>query len=173
MPVEMMDIRFINKRKSMPRITNIEVVNKNDQPIIFIRTTTRMQDLPKVIGPGYQKLADYLKEMGEYIGGVPFVAFHNMDMENLDIEMCFPVTHPMKPKGEIQPGVIPAGLFLTTTYLGPYQEAMPVYEEMAKWLEERGFRLAGPHYEHYCNDPGEVDEKHLLTLISWPIEVVD
>jgi hypothetical protein len=50
---------------------------------------------------------------GEQPAGPAFVAHHNMDMQNLDIEQGFPVSKPLPAKGEIQPGEIPPQNLMT------------------------------------------------------------
>lgn len=75
----------------MPRISNIEMLQKMVQPTLFIRTIAKVQDLPVLIGQSYGKMAAYLQEVGELLADVPYVAYHNMDMQNLDVEIGFPV----------------------------------------------------------------------------------
>jgi hypothetical protein len=43
----------------------------------------------------------YLKELDEYLAYVPYVAYHNMDMQNLDIEIGFPVAKELESKNDI------------------------------------------------------------------------
>ena len=38
------------------------------------------------------EIAQYLAEQSEQPAGAPFVAYYNMDMQNLDVEIGFPVT---------------------------------------------------------------------------------
>ncbi len=152
----------------MPRISNIEVLQKTEQPTIFIRTNTSVEKLPMLIGESYGKIAAYLKELGEFLSDVPYVAYHNMDMQNLDVEIGFPVSKTMAGKDSIRPGVIPAGKVIFCMYLGPYGEMSPVYDEMAKWIEENHYKPVGSAYEHYFNGP-ECPPNELLTMIVMPL----
>jgi effector-binding domain-containing protein len=152
----------------MPRISNFEVLKKREQPTLFIRTKARVEDLPMLIGENYGKMETYLEELGEYLSEVPYVAYHNMDMQNLDVEIGFPVCKALAGRGEIQAGFIPAGKGVFCMYRGPYHEMEPVYNEMAKWIEENNYKPVGAVYEHYYNDPS-FPESEMLTMIVMPL----
>jgi hypothetical protein len=44
----------------MPRVTNFEILRKNEQTTLSIRTRTSVQNLPALIGKSYEKMATYL-----------------------------------------------------------------------------------------------------------------
>ncbi|WP_244987785.1 GyrI-like domain-containing protein [Methanoculleus chikugoensis] len=133
-----------------------------------IRTRAKVEDLPMLIGGGYGRMADYLKELGEHLSDVPYVAYHNMDMQNLDVEMGFPVPKVLPEKGDIRSGSIPEGKFVFCMYRGAYRDMAPTYEEMAGWIEKNGLQPVGTVYEHYYNGP-EYPESELLTMIVMPV----
>ncbi|MEL7657381.1 MAG: hypothetical protein AAGU75_15920 [Bacillota bacterium] len=68
---------------------------KAEQPTISIRTNTKVENLPMLIGESYGKMAAYLKELEEFLSDVPYVAYHNVDIQNLDVEIGFPVSKPL------------------------------------------------------------------------------
>lgn len=152
----------------MPRMTNVELLKQNEQRTLVIRTRTKVQDLPRLIGESYGKLGAYLAELGETLSDLPFVAYHNMDMQDLDVEIGFPVANPLPEKGEIKQGIIPAGLRIFCVYRGPYGEVGPVYGEMQQWIEEKGYRPVGTAYEYYYNGP-DFPGSELLTRIVIPV----
>jgi len=152
----------------MPRISNIEIFEKNEQATVSIRTRTKVEKLPALIGESYDKLAAYLKEAGQLLADVPFVAYHNMDMQDLDVEMGFPLAKPISGKGDITPGSIPAGKYVYCMYLGPYSEMGPTYEEMGKWIADKGLQATGASYEYYYNDD-TFPESEALTMVMMAV----
>ena len=132
----------------MPKITKIELLQSNDQPIISIRTVTTAEQLHNLIADSFFKMATYLNELGEYPNGVPFVAYHNLDMQNLDAEIGFPVTKILPDRENIKAGYLPAGQSIFCMYRGPYNQIEPVYEEMAEWIKIRGLEPVGSAYEY-------------------------
>jgi effector-binding domain-containing protein len=155
----------------MPRVSMISLLKQNEQPTLVVRARTKLENLPQLIGESYGKLCAYLEKLGETVSDVPFVAYHNMDMQALDVEIGFPVANPLPEKGEIKSGLIPAGTRIFCLYRGPYGEMAPVYEEMQKWMGENGYVPAGPVYEHYYNGP-EFPESELVTQIVMPVKKV-
>lgn len=153
----------------MAKMSNIMVLKQNEQPTISIRTKTSVDQLPQLIGESYGKMSIYLNELNETLSDVPFVAYHNMDMQNLDVEIGFPVANPLPGKGDIKAGSIPAGLIVFSMNRGPYSKMEPLYREMAKWIEKNGFEAIGTAYEYYYNDTSFL-ETELLTKIVMPVK---
>ena len=152
----------------MPRISNIELLNCPDQPALTIRTRTSVDKLSVMIGFGYDRLAAYLGTLGEHMSNMPFVAYHNMDMADLNVEIGFPVPSPLAGNGDIHYAPVPGGLRAFCMYLGPYSEMAPVYNEMAVWIIKNGFTAVGTSYEYYFNGP-DCPEDQLLTQIVMPV----
>jgi effector-binding domain-containing protein len=153
----------------MPKMSEIALLKLIEQPSLSIRKKVRVQDLPLLIGESYGKIAQYLGELGEIMADMPFVCYHNLDMQNLDIEIGFPVSKSLPEKEDIKPSRIPEGYIVFCMYRGPYKEMEPVYIEMAKWIEENGLKPTGISYEFYFNGP-EFPESELLTKIVMPVK---
>lgn len=149
----------------MPRVSNIELLHQAEQPTIVIRTRTKVEHLPMLIGESFAKLSSYLEEQDQILSDVPFVAYHNMEMQDLDVEIGFPVAQPLLAQGDIVPGTIPGGLRIFCMYRGPYQDMGHLYIEMQEWMTAHGYLPAGPVYEQYYNGP-EFPERELLTRIT-------
>ena len=120
----------------MPRITDIMLLEQPEMPTLVVRTRTRIQDMPLLIGKTYGSIAAYLGELGHHMAGIPFVAYYNMDMQDLDVDLGFPVAGRLPGKGDIQAGTIPAGLMVTSLYQGAYSGLQGAYAEMAVWIQE-------------------------------------
>ncbi|MGI6421330.1 MAG: GyrI-like domain-containing protein [Syntrophomonadaceae bacterium] len=135
------------------------------QNTISIRTRTAVQDLPQVLGQAFPALMNYLNEMGVQATGAPFVGYFNMDMQDLDIEVGFPVAEALVEKGEIKPGIIPAGKQLSCLYQGPYNQIEPAYNAIMDYAAANNYALTGVCYEFYLNDPADTPENELLTKI--------
>ncbi len=149
---------------------NIELVDQETQTVMFIRTRTSFADMPKLIGESYCKIAAYLGEIGEQPTGMPYAAYYNLDMQDMDLEMGFPVAKQLPGKGEIKPCEIPAGKYVTHMYKGPYTQMEQAYNQIFLWMQEKGCQPTGVYYEYYYNAPDEVPESELLTKIAIPVK---
>ena len=154
----------------MPIISRIETIKRSKQPVLSIKTTTNMEKLPMLIGEIYGKIESYLKEIGEFPEDIPFVRFFNMEIENLEVEIGFPVYKELPEKGDIKFDYLPEMKAVYSMYLGPYQEMETSYNEVMKWIETNNLIPDGTFLEYYYNSPEEVSEDNLLTGVIIPLK---
>ena len=147
-----------------------EVREQPAQPTLTIRTRTSIQDLPQLIGKAYGAIAQYLAQLGQYPAGAPFAAYYNMDMQNLDVELGFPVAKELPGKDDIKASRIPGGKFAVVMHTGPYPEVSRAYEALAKWIAEKGYQVTGVAYEVYLNDPMQTKPEDLKTQVMFPLK---
>ncbi len=92
-----------------------------------------------------------------------------MDMQDLDMEIGFPVLSALPGKGEVQAGQIPAGKAATCLHTGPYPEIASAYNDLSAWITAQGLHPTGVAYEFYLNDPEHTPPAELQTLILFPL----
>lgn len=146
-----------------------EIKEQVAQPTVSIRTRTPAQNLPQVLGRAYGAILQYLIEQGEEPAGPSYVAYFNMDMQNLDIEAGFPVARKLVGKGDIQVGEFRSGKVATCLHVGPYSEIGAAYEALQHWMKEQGLEPTGEAYEMYLDDPQRTPPAQLRTQIVFPI----
>lgn len=149
---------------------NIEVVEQFNQPVLMVRKNTSIKDLPNITDEAHEKVLEYLKEFREVPIDAPFVAYHKIDKDNLEVDLGFPVSKGFPGKEDIERGNIPAGNYATAMFKGPYSKLGHTYNEILKWIDDNGYKPVGTYYEFYYNSPDEVAEDELLTKVSIPIE---
>ena len=147
-----------------------EIVEQHAQTTLVVRTRTAVGNMPQVLGEAFHGILNYLGETDGKCIGAPFVAYYNMDMDDLDIEIGFPVSKKLPGKGEVQSSEIPAGKQATCLYVGPYNQIEPAYGVLMKYIQEKGLTPTGVAYEFYLNDPGETPESELQTKIAFPLK---
>lgn len=140
------------------------------QPTLFIRAQIPVSELPHLLGRSYGAIGAYLGERGVEPSGPPFVAYHNMDMENLDVSAGFTAAQPLPGYGEIQAGEIAAGKYATCLYTGPYSGLSEPYAALNSFIQEQGLEPSGLVYEFYLNDPNETPPEALSTLITFELK---
>jgi len=146
------------------------VKEQSCQPTLAIRTRTSVEDLSQVLGQAYGSVAQYVGEQGGQFAGPPYVAYYNDDMEDLDIEIGFPVARELPGRGEIQAGEIPGGRAAICIHVGPYGKIDRAYEALSQWMEESDLKPTGVAYEFYLNDPEETPPEQLMTQIVFPLK---
>lgn len=147
-----------------------KTIDQPEQPVLSIHTTAAVQDLPTLIGKSYGQIMEHMISLGEQPTGMPFVAYYNMDMQALDLEIGFPTARTLPAKGDVQPGTIPAGKVATCEYTGPYEEMSAAYNEMSAWMEARDLKPTGTVYEYYLNGPMDATPDGYKTRIVFPLK---
>lgn len=147
-----------------------ETVVLEDQKTLCIRTRCAAKNLPDVIGKTYQEIIKHMCEKGEQPCGVPYVGYFNMDMDDLDVEIGFPVSNNIEEKGNIKMSTIPGGKYATAIHKGSYSKLTDSYNILMKWMEENKLEATYIGYEYYLNDPGEVSEDELETKILFQMK---
>jgi effector-binding domain-containing protein len=125
-------------------------------------------DLPQVFGEAYGAIMQYLEQLGEYPSGEPFAAYYNLDMQDLDLEIGFPVNKVIPGKDAIKPGEIPAGKQVSCIHKGPYSQVVPAYNALMQWINENGYTPTGVAYEFYLNHVPQ--ESELVTKVVLPVK---
>lgn len=147
-----------------------KLIDQSAQPVASIRTQAAMENLPKILGQSYGAIAQYLGQIGQFPAGEPFAAYYNMDMQNLDLEIGFPVAGKITGKDNIQPGEIPAGKAVTCLHVGPYDKIEKAYEAIDRWMKANHVEPSGVCYEFYLNDPQQTPPEALETRIMFPLK---
>ena len=134
-------------------------------PVLGIRTHAPVEKLQETLGNCYASIGQYMAGLGEAPAGIPYVAYFNMDMQDLDMEVGFKVAKPLPGMGPVQAGALPNTMVATCTHAGPYPDLKFAYEELGRWVEEKGLQASEVLYEFYLNDPATTPPEALQTQI--------
>jgi len=93
-----------------------------------------------------------------------------MDMQDLDVEIGFPVSKSLPSKHDIKASEIPGGQVATCLHTGPYSKIEPAYNALSQWMKENGYEATGVAYEMYLDDPAETPPQELKTQILFPLQ---
>lgn len=138
-----------------------ELENLEPRPALAIRLKTKAGDIAEMFDQGFSAIASYLEAKGKKPAGPPFAVYYNMEMDNLEVEFGFPVEEGVDGEGAIQATMTPSGKAVGSLYIGPYEEAEPVYDALMKWISDNGLEANGVAYEIYLNDPAGTPPEQL------------
>ncbi len=135
------------------------------QKTASIRTRTSVSNLPETIRQAYQSIGILMSENGVECVGAPFAIYYNMDIQDLDVELGFPVSSRISEKGRIKNSFIPQGKVISFTHVGPYNELESAYNEAFEWIKQNNVETNGVVCELYHNDPAVLPPAELITEI--------
>lgn len=156
----------------MPRITDFQLVMQPAQPVISIRKTITVQQIPVILGESFRKLGALLEQQNELPVDIPFVAYHNvrnLDESHVEIEIGFPITRELSADGEITSYTLPESRKVFAMFRGDYGDMMPLYTDMWEWIKSNGYEDNNVAYESYYNGP-EYPMEEMLTRVSMYIK---
>lgn len=149
----------------------IELVDQAAQPVLYVRITTSLDELNNEFDKNFALLESYLSELGEQPASAPYAAYYNHDMQNLDVEMGFPVASALSGKDEIQAGALPAFTkAVCGIHKGPYSSLDKTYEQIYAYIANNKLEQSGAHYDFYVSNPDNIPEAELVTKIIIPVK---
>ena len=147
-----------------------QMTDRKVQPTLVVRTRASVQMLPQVLGRAWGSIMQYASRKGIGPSGPPFVGYHNMDMQNLDLEIGFPFPERVSGEGDVHAGELPGGKAATYLHVGPYDKVAVAYEALQKWMEANSHTPSGVAYEFYLNDPQTTPPAELQTQVVFPLK---
>jgi effector-binding domain-containing protein len=129
--------------RDVPRVTDIRLYEQPEQDVLIIKARAKVTDLMELIGISYSKIFAYLAELGELTTDVPFVAYHNADMDDLDIHIGVPVTRPLPDKDDMVSFKMPRSKAAYCIFRGSYADTEKTYNEMHQWISDNGLKARG------------------------------
>jgi effector-binding domain-containing protein len=146
-----------------------ELLDRQRQPALVVRTRAAVQDLPQVLGSAWGAIMQQAGKLAVQPSGPPYVAYHNMDMQDLELEIGFPFPRQIEGEGEVTQGEIPGGKAAACLHVGPYDQLRGAYEALGAWMKANGHVASGPAYEFYLNDPRTTPPAQLQTQVVFPL----
>lgn len=148
----------------------MEIVEFKERPTLSIRYRTSAAELATGMGPVFGEIAACMGKSGVAFAGPPFAMYHNMDMDDLDVEVGFPTAKAERGEGRVKAGTLPGGKTATATHLGPYQSIESTYNELMAYVGKLGLSTESFMYEEYLNSPEDTPPEKLATTIYFPIK---
>lgn len=138
------------------------------QPTLCVKTRTSAARIAEVLGQAFSDLINAVSAQGAAVSGLPYVAYRNMNLSDLDLEIGVPVSKPLAGRGRIEPGELPGGIWASTLHIGPYAGVGPAWNELHGYLRAQGKVAAPVGYEFYF-DPPETPPEHTRTRVAFPL----
>lgn len=140
------------------------------QPALIIRRKTPATELAVAIGETLPKVFAHAQRAGLPFAGPPMVRYLEMGRGTMTIEAGMPIGAPVTSAGEIEAIELPGGPAAVAIHAGPYDQLAETHVAIEAWIAAQGLTPAGPAWESYLTDPGEVpDPKDWRTEVVYPL----
>lgn len=152
-----------------------EVTVKTTEPmtVAFISVKGPYSQISEAFG----KLYGWIGEKGYTPAGPPMGIFFNspeqVPAEELLWEICSPIAGDVDPSDPDEGGLgvkmLEAKEVAAIMHKGPFNEVGMIYGELAVWMMENEYEIAGPSEEVYLSDPANTPAEDLLTEVRFPV----
>lgn len=173
-----------NKYHSIEQCLNISNKIKEEGQRITIRKTEDTYAIftkykskvkaTKLFWGRHVELTKLSEELDLTISG-PFTAiFHDyyknqFFIEEGELEVLYPILKPSKLSENIK--YIEGGKFISTIYIGKYQNLLPSYSNLIEYADKNNIEITGKSIEEYlCDFTLGLNEEDYITRISFPIK---
>jgi effector-binding domain-containing protein len=137
-------------------------------PTLCVKTRTPVTEIGAVLGKAFGEIMSTINARGAAPIGMPYVAYRNMDMADLDVEIGFPVSKPVAGAGRVEPGTLPGGAWASTLHVGPYADVGPAWADLQAFIRAQGKTAAPTGYEFYFDGPDTPPDR-IRTRVAFPL----
>jgi effector-binding domain-containing protein len=127
------------------------------------------------VGKVLEQLSQFLKGKKVKVTGPAMGLFlddpKSFNPQKARYELCLPISGKFKEEGGVKIKELEKGPFASLTYSGPIEKIPEAYQTVLKWIEENGYKVAGPIREVYHKGIGEVGGSPQESLVELQLPV--
>ena len=140
------------------------------QPIVFVRLRPARHELSAAIGEGLGLAFPYAMRTGIAIAGRPFARYLSTGPGLYTVDVGMPIAAAAPGEDRVESGTLHGGAVAVAMHAGSYEQLGETYAALERWIEEHGYRTAGPPWESYITDPADhPDPADWRTEVYWPL----
>jgi effector-binding domain-containing protein len=144
-----------------------------EMEIISIRDKIAPDAIPAFLGGAFSDLFGYVERHGVVATGHPFVMYHAFGPDQIDAEVCVPVTAPGPLDARIKARTLPAANVVRTLHVGPYEDLGQAYAALTEWIGDHGYVSVAPVRERYLTGvTDDVPPSGYRTELDLPVDAV-
>ncbi len=154
----------------MSRISEIRIKQTYPCYTVSVRGTINfMNEYESFFEEALLSVTNYLDEHHIITSSPAMVCFHNMELENLEIEVGFHITQEIAGNEKIFCRDTESCKVVSTIDKGPYEKQDSTLMELFEFIKRHNLAMQGPIYYYYLNEPNR-DESDYLTQMEIPIK---
>ena len=150
-------------------MSDFEFRTTTEQHTAAIRMTRPVSQIGPAMGEAFPKIYHAVVSAGLQPAGMPLTRYFDMGPEEFTFECAIPVPTPFEASGEVAASSVGGGEAAFTIHVGPYDTIGETWGALTAWVAEQGRTLAGPGWESYLEEPGQVPDDELRTEIYLPV----
>lgn len=164
-----------------------KVIEKALGPVIEIEERVGMLSMPATFGRDFKRIMEYLQAHGAECAELPYARYQEMDwprelnsgvlaaissmlLKKWHFFVGMPSSKPLPGDGELVARELESRSYARAIHRGPYRKCGATYKALYGWMVDQGLTPENEAIECYVNDPREVSQDALETVILIPIK---
>jgi effector-binding domain-containing protein len=164
-----------------------EIIEKTLGSVVEIEERVPVWRMPATFGRDFQRIANYLESHSAEVVGIPYSRYVDMNWEKelnggklatfftmftkqWHFFVGMPASKPVAGEGVLKSQELGSQRYARAVHRGPYKECGATYKALFDWVKAQGLSLQNQAIECYANDPNEVAEADLETVILIPLQ---
>ncbi len=170
-------LRQIEREERLPPY---DVILKHVEPLLVASVRVILPDhgaSGSLFGEVYEALRPYVNKAlrpKPEEGGQTMVLWYDTEFKEHDVDgaAAFMLRCPVPESGRVKVYELPAATMASTIHHGSYETIGDAHEAILRWIENNGYRIAGPDREInlYHTMPIRRDNPEYITEIQYPVE---
>lgn len=150
----------------MSRISEIRLKETAQCYTVSIRKTISfMNEYSEFFKDALSLVSACLDEHDVLTSSPPVVCFHNMDLEQLDVEVGFHTAQDVTSNETISCKSCQPCKVVTTIDMGPYEKQDPTLMELFDYIKLHDLEMQGPIIYYYLNEPERAESEYLTQMV--------
>ena len=150
-------------------MTDFEIRPTTERHTAAIRMTRPVDQIGPAMGEAFPRLYQAVGSAGMEPAGMPLARYYEFGEEEATFECAIPLAAAFTASGDVQPSTVGGGEAAFGLHVGPYETIGQTWGALMAWVAEQGRAPAGPTWEVYVDDPGEVAPDQLRTELYVPL----
>lgn len=164
-----------------------EIIDKSLGCVVEIEECVPVWRMPATFGRDYRRIAQYLESQGAEVAGMPYGRYVDMDWEKeinrgklatffamftkkWHFLVGMPASKSVAGEGELKSQELGSQRYVRAVHRGPYKKCGATYKALFAWVNAQRLSVQNQAIECYANDPNEVDEADIETVILIPLK---
>jgi CBS domain-containing protein len=122
------------------------------QRTLSVRSRARLEQLDDAVETALERLNQCLRAQRATLSGAPFIAYHELAADHIDLEVGAPTSEQARGEAEVHVSSLPMGRYLTLTQQGTEPALGDMVRVLERWLARNHESAHGPLYVSVGHD---------------------
>ncbi len=150
----------------MSRISEIRIKQTPPCYTVSVRKTINFaEEYAAFFEEALSSIDAYLDSHDVLTSSPPLTCFHNMNLEQLDVEVGYHTSRETPNEGKISCQSYEPCMVVSAIDMGPYEQQDPTLMDLFAYIKQHDLEMSGPICYYYLNEPNRPESEYLTQMV--------